>query len=378
MNSKAPLNSIVMAAGKGTRMRSASKHKVCFEIDGIPAINRALKIYNACGIKKHSIVVGAMAEQVMETIAAEFNNVFYAYQKEQVGTANAVRMGIAPLDALPGETDVFVVAGDRIIDQTLLEEFFNIYYASRSDFSLLTVPNIKGSTQGRIVLDEDGNTLGIAEITDIRQRKALAALRSTAEKETPPASAAKIADFLKNAYASDGGTPPKEEKLPVIFGNVWRRFVLEGEPASAESILDAIPISATRFEYSLPGGKVVMKQPSDLENSEFVNNSVYLTKLSALRFALGQLDRNNAQQEEYLSDVVSILASTASKNGKSKFKVTRHNVEDRDLVLGFNDPAELLDVENKIRERSETRNEGKLAACEWFRTIKKWKTAFDT
>ena len=71
MSGRAPKFSIILAGGKGTRMRSADRHKVCFLIDGRPAINRALDVYKACGIPQHIIVVGAMAGQVIETVGQD-------------------------------------------------------------------------------------------------------------------------------------------------------------------------------------------------------------------------------------------------------------------------------------------------------------------
>ncbi|MCK5844978.1 MAG: NTP transferase domain-containing protein, partial [Victivallales bacterium] len=377
MSNKAPLFSVVLAAGKGTRMRSAAKHKVCFEIDGVPAINRALRIYNDCGIKRHSIVVGAMAEQVMDTVGSCFDNAFYAYQKEQLGTANAVRVGIAPLEELPGSTDIFVVAGDRIIDQSLLEAFFNDYYTKKYDFALLTVPNQKGSGQGRIVLDDLKKTIAITEIADIRQRETLGRLRAAADNNSLPSSA-NFADFLKAGYLADGAAVPSDEKLSVIYGDIWQSFVVDGEKPTVKAVMNAVPIESTRFEYPGRHGEKIVRTPTELKNSEFVNNSVYITKLSALRYALSRLDRNNAQQEEYLSDVVSILASAQSKGGKEKFKIGMHNVDDRKLVLGFNDPAELLDIENTIRAHGENSPGNQLSVCEWYRTIGDWRRGLQT
>jgi bifunctional N-acetylglucosamine-1-phosphate-uridyltransferase/glucosamine-1-phosphate-acetyltransferase GlmU-like protein len=42
---RAPKYSIILAAGKGTRMQSANLHKVCFPIDGQAAVNRSLETY---------------------------------------------------------------------------------------------------------------------------------------------------------------------------------------------------------------------------------------------------------------------------------------------------------------------------------------------
>jgi N-acetylgalactosamine kinase len=88
---RAPEFSIILAAGKGSRMQSSTCHKVCFPVDGVPAINRALDIYTKCGISRHIVVVGTMAGQVIETVGRAFPNVVFAYQAEASGTADAAR-----------------------------------------------------------------------------------------------------------------------------------------------------------------------------------------------------------------------------------------------------------------------------------------------
>ena len=75
-----PDYAIVLAAGKGTRMGTDSCPKVCFEVNGIPAINRALAIYRACGIPQNVIVVGSLAGQVLETVGRVFPHSAFVYQ----------------------------------------------------------------------------------------------------------------------------------------------------------------------------------------------------------------------------------------------------------------------------------------------------------
>jgi bifunctional UDP-N-acetylglucosamine pyrophosphorylase/glucosamine-1-phosphate N-acetyltransferase len=126
MGGRAPHYSIVLAAGEGTRMGSTTRHKVCFHIDGQPVINRALEIYNECGIKNNILVVGALAGQVVETVGAAFDNVIFVYQAERLGTAHAARQALKVLDGLASEQDVLLVAGDRIIKSTVLEQLFEL------------------------------------------------------------------------------------------------------------------------------------------------------------------------------------------------------------------------------------------------------------
>jgi bifunctional N-acetylglucosamine-1-phosphate-uridyltransferase/glucosamine-1-phosphate-acetyltransferase GlmU-like protein len=126
MGGRAPHYTIVLAAGEGTRMGSTTRHKVCFPIDGQPAINRALEIYNDCGIKQHILVVGALAGQVVETVGAAFDNLIFVYQAERLGTAHAARQAMKVLNSLESEQDVLLVAGDRIIKSTILEQLFDL------------------------------------------------------------------------------------------------------------------------------------------------------------------------------------------------------------------------------------------------------------
>lgn len=81
-------------------MGSSTRHKVCFHIDGQPAINRALKIYNECGINRHILVVGALAGQVIETVGAAFGNAVFVYQADRLGTAHAAQQALKVLDGL--------------------------------------------------------------------------------------------------------------------------------------------------------------------------------------------------------------------------------------------------------------------------------------
>lgn len=115
MGGRSPHYTIILAAGEGTRMGSATRHKVCFPIDGQPAIHRALETYNECGIKQHILVVGALAGQVVETVGAAFDNVIFVYQADRLGTAHAAQQAVKVLEALEGDRDVLLVAGDRII-----------------------------------------------------------------------------------------------------------------------------------------------------------------------------------------------------------------------------------------------------------------------
>ncbi len=175
--SGAPQLNIILAAGRGTRMQSTTCHKVCFTIDGVPAINRALAIYESLGLKRHIIVVGAMAGQVMETVGRAFKNALFAYQAEQSGTADAARVGLRAALLSGGDPNVLLAAGDRIIEPGVLERLFALFEEEACDLAFLASPGLPESTQGRVVETADGRIIGIVEEADIRQRQVFADLR---------------------------------------------------------------------------------------------------------------------------------------------------------------------------------------------------------
>ena len=77
---------IILAGGRGKRMASEDRHKVCFPINGRAAIVRAIDTYKGAGLRRFVVVVGQMAEQVMATVAAVHPEVLFVFQGEPRGT----------------------------------------------------------------------------------------------------------------------------------------------------------------------------------------------------------------------------------------------------------------------------------------------------
>jgi len=102
-----PLAAIILAAGKGTRMKSAL-HKVLHPIAGKPMLGHLTDAVAALGVTRNVIVTGAGREQV-EAFAAP-RGLSVAVQAEQLGTAHAVRQAEAALAGFDG--DVLILYGD--------------------------------------------------------------------------------------------------------------------------------------------------------------------------------------------------------------------------------------------------------------------------
>jgi N-acetylgalactosamine kinase len=375
MGGRSPHYSIILAAGEGTRMGSATRHKVCFPIDGQPAINRALKIYNECGVKQNIVVVGALAGQVVETVGTEFDNAIFVYQADRLGTAHAARQAIKVLDGLENEQDVLLVAGDRIIKSSVLEQLFDLYYSQNCDLAVLAVPGRGKSSQGRLVTGGNEQLVGIVEAADIRQRQVFRKLKEAADQGSLPDRDA-MHHMVKIGFAADD-KQPRDIKYKKAFGDLWQALAVEKRSLSAPEILRLIPDHKTRFEFLNDSGQPLIKTPAQIERAEWLNTSVYLIKTGALKYALSKLDRNNAQQEAYLSAMVNHL-SEVIENGRRKYKVKFLPVQDPAGVLGFNNPSELLEVEALIHSHRDKPALEKVLSKLSYRTIGDWLASFES
>ena len=361
---RAPKYSIILAAGKGTRMQSAELHKVCFPIDGKAAINRSLETYNACGIAHHIVVVGAMARQVMDTVTAE--NVIYAYQAEQLGTAHAARQGAKVLGALSDQAEVLIVAGDRLIEPQVLEQLFDLFYSQNCDLAFLALPRRHTTNLGRILLDSDGSVLADVEAADIRQRRIYRELRRQAEKGNL-LSRAGMLELIREDFS--------DQKAAKAFGELWKLLMGQKRGPAVEEVVKLIPEELTGFDFLDREGRTVSLSPEEIEEVRLYNSSVYLVKTQALEFVLERLDRNNAQREEYLPDMITILSQVRDRDGRD-FVVRALTVEDEHAVMAFNNPAELLEIEAYIQARNKKQLAPPRPEGAHFRRIGEWLRAF--
>jgi N-acetylgalactosamine kinase len=361
MSAKSPQYSIILAAGKGTRMGSVETHKVCFEIAGVPTINRAIATYNKCNIKQHLVVVGCKAEQVIETVGAEYDNAVFVYQNKQNGTAGAVEAALAALPSLPDDSDILLAAGDRLIDQTVIEQLFDIYYTKNCSLAMLAVPRVPHSSQGRIIIDENNCPVAIIEMADVRYRAALGELRGMAEKDELPGCEA-VKKMLSERFLGFGAEF-REEKMAKAFGPLWTELSTVQDTIPANRMLELISENDPFFDIS-----GLSLSPEAVEASEYFNTSVYIVRAGVLRQALAGLSENNAQKERYLSDIVALAHAAGAETAVLR-------VQDQTRILGYNNPAELLEVENIINSRNGLGPSHELPVDE-FRSLNEWEQFF--
>ncbi|HWY99179.1 MAG TPA: NTP transferase domain-containing protein [Bacteroidia bacterium] len=102
---------IILAAGKGTRMRSTLP-KPLVPLMGKPIVSYIIETFKNAGVNEVSLIVGHGAEEVKDKIG---NKVHYYYQAEQKGTAHAVKQ--VP-ESILRNSNVFVFVGDSPLIST--------------------------------------------------------------------------------------------------------------------------------------------------------------------------------------------------------------------------------------------------------------------
>jgi len=160
---------IVMAAGKGTRMKSELP-KVLFQVCGRPMLFYVLDALEAAGIEEIITVIGYRGDLVREAIQ-DRKGIRFAEQKEQLGTGHAVMMC---RDILKDTNDpVMVIAGDSpMIQASSVNALFDEYNKIGNASCILgTIHKDNPFGMGRILRDAKGNFTGIVEERDATEEQ---------------------------------------------------------------------------------------------------------------------------------------------------------------------------------------------------------------
>lgn len=155
---------VVLAAGKGTRMKSllADKSKVSFEILGVPLVQHVLNSLKPLKILTTVVVVGFGGETTTKIVG---NQALVVWQKEQKGTGHAVMQTASILEKKEGCT--IILCGDTpLLKTSTLENLINDHVKSKNSLTIMSakVPNPHG--YGRIVRKNDGSVQRICEQAD--------------------------------------------------------------------------------------------------------------------------------------------------------------------------------------------------------------------
>ncbi|AWB83721.1 bifunctional UDP-N-acetylglucosamine diphosphorylase/glucosamine-1-phosphate N-acetyltransferase GlmU [Corynebacterium liangguodongii] len=168
MSDHTPCAVIVLAAGAGTRMKSATQ-KTLHEIGGRSLLAHSLHAAAAVNPEHVVAVVGHQRDQVspaVDAISAELGvEVRQAVQAEQNGTGHAVACGLSAIEGFNGT--VVVTNGDvPLLRPETISSLVAAHTEARAAVTVLSIVLDNPTGYGRIVRDEGGQVLKIVEEKD--------------------------------------------------------------------------------------------------------------------------------------------------------------------------------------------------------------------
>jgi bifunctional UDP-N-acetylglucosamine pyrophosphorylase / glucosamine-1-phosphate N-acetyltransferase len=245
-----PAAVVVLAAGEGTRMKSAGTPKVLHPLAGRSMLGHVVVAARALDPGHLVVVVGHGREQVTAHLADLDPGAAAVVQEQQNGTGHAVRVALDGLEQLDGT--VVVVPGDApLLTAETLQQLVRHHEERRAATTLLTARMPDPTGYGRVVRDDTGDVRAVVEHKD----------------------------------ADD-----------------------------AVRRLDEVAVS------------------------------VYAFDAARLRDALGRLSTDNAQGEEYLTDVVGLHVAAG-------LPVAAHSAADAAETMGVNDRVQLSEAGRLLRDR---------------------------
>nr|BFD84373.1 bifunctional UDP-N-acetylglucosamine diphosphorylase/glucosamine-1-phosphate N-acetyltransferase GlmU [Streptomyces sp. Xyl84] len=170
MSAIRPAAVVVLAAGEGTRMKSATP-KVLHEICGRSLVGHVLAAARELKPENLVVVVGHAREKVTAHLAEADAQARTAVQEKQKGTGHAVRMGLEELGG-PVEGTVIVVCGDTpLLTGDTLASLAAAHTADGNAVTVLSAEVPDATGYGRIVRDGGGAVTAIVEHKDASEEQ---------------------------------------------------------------------------------------------------------------------------------------------------------------------------------------------------------------
>ncbi len=152
---------IILAAGKGTRMKSQLP-KVLHKVAGKPVIQYVLDVVRSLRSLKTYVVVGHKSEMVEACVRGQAD---VAIQKQLLGTADAVRSVSSRLKSYKGH--VLILCGDTpLLDRAIIRRLVTTHLRTKSACTVLTAKIPQPGTYGRIIRDDNDAIAAIREYKD--------------------------------------------------------------------------------------------------------------------------------------------------------------------------------------------------------------------
>lgn len=158
------LGAIILAAGRGKRMKLKSGNKTSMLLNGKPLISYPVELLKKMNVDPVIVVVGHAKNSVQKALAN--SNVKFATQKQRLGTGHAVKSAMSGIpDAI---TDILVMNGDDSYSYTeeILNKMITKHFGSKASMTFLTINLNNPAGLGRVVRNEQNQVIDIVEEKD--------------------------------------------------------------------------------------------------------------------------------------------------------------------------------------------------------------------
>lgn len=164
-NPTSPVAAIILAAGKGTRMKSDT-HKVLHKIAGRSMLDHVLASVAELSPERLAVVVGAGREQIEAALAGRAET---CVQEPQLGTGHAVQQAESALEGFSG--DVLVLYGDVpfVSAETMRAMLARLHEADQPAAVVLAFEPDDALAYGRVIADDDGRIARMVEYKDANE-----------------------------------------------------------------------------------------------------------------------------------------------------------------------------------------------------------------
>src|SRR3989344_7272665 len=142
------IGAIILAAGKGSRMKAKKSNKVTYILGDKPMILHVVHLLEDLKLKPIVIVIGFAKESVIKLFD---KNVLFAEQRKRLGTAHAAlqALNVLPLDV----SNVFILNGDdsAFYKKDILNKLLNEHLKNNNSITFLTIEVDNPFGLGRII-----------------------------------------------------------------------------------------------------------------------------------------------------------------------------------------------------------------------------------
>jgi UDP-N-acetylglucosamine pyrophosphorylase len=219
---------IIMAAGKGTRMKDPSKPKVMFEVNGKPMVEHVVELAQSLGAERIITIVGFQREALYSHLENVAPMVEFAVQDPQLGTGHAVMQAEPFLRRYEG--DVLVLSGDvPILSAKTILNLIEHHRDNNAAGTILTAMMDDPTGYGRILRSKSGYVIGIVEHKDASEEQK------------------KIKEINSGIYLFDSRylfsslqhinphNAQNEYYLPDVFSHFWRQKLVVAAMATEDA-----------------------------------------------------------------------------------------------------------------------------------------------